>query len=187
MGLRCRRRCGKWTDCALSPQADSPEEMHSWIKAVSGAIVAQRGPGRSASSVRVPCVMLLPWAPLCQASPPSPSGFFLSEVYLHGDVTPTGPAEKLCVSAVVLPVEDGHGAPVLSRLPCAAGTRGRAPGLVLGPHWSVWVWYKQPVPSAGGAWPRKALQPLRSASCEVGQGVVGSPVPRPLRGGSLMR
>uniref|UniRef100_A0A8D2BSS1 Pleckstrin homology domain containing A1 n=1 Tax=Sus scrofa TaxID=9823 RepID=A0A8D2BSS1_PIG len=31
-------------------QADSPEEMHSWIKAVSGAIVAQRGPGRSASS-----------------------------------------------------------------------------------------------------------------------------------------
>ncbi|XP_053441124.1 pleckstrin homology domain-containing family A member 1 isoform X3 [Nycticebus coucang] len=32
-------------------QADSPEEMHSWIKAVSGAIVAQRGPGRSASSM----------------------------------------------------------------------------------------------------------------------------------------
>ncbi|XP_059374802.1 pleckstrin homology domain-containing family A member 1-like isoform X3 [Carassius carassius] len=31
-------------------QADSPEEMHSWIKAVSGAIVAQRGPGRSAAS-----------------------------------------------------------------------------------------------------------------------------------------
>ncbi|XP_036008412.1 pleckstrin homology domain-containing family A member 1 isoform X8 [Mus musculus] len=33
-------------------QADSPEEMHSWIKAVSGAIVAQRGPGRSSSSMR---------------------------------------------------------------------------------------------------------------------------------------
>ncbi|XP_032278950.1 pleckstrin homology domain-containing family A member 1 isoform X8 [Phoca vitulina] len=31
-------------------QADSPEDMHSWIKAVSGAIVAQRGPGRSAPS-----------------------------------------------------------------------------------------------------------------------------------------
>uniref|UniRef100_A0A3P8QUC1 PH domain-containing protein n=1 Tax=Astatotilapia calliptera TaxID=8154 RepID=A0A3P8QUC1_ASTCA len=31
-------------------QADSPEEMHSWIKAVSGAIVAQRGPGRSAAT-----------------------------------------------------------------------------------------------------------------------------------------
>ncbi|XP_019498518.1 PREDICTED: pleckstrin homology domain-containing family A member 1 isoform X4 [Hipposideros armiger] len=36
-------------------QADSPEEMHSWIKAVSGAIVAQRGPGRSASSEHPNC------------------------------------------------------------------------------------------------------------------------------------
>ncbi|MEQ2239721.1 hypothetical protein ILYODFUR_007299 [Ilyodon furcidens] len=26
--------------------------MHSWIKAVSGAIVAQRGPGRSANTIR---------------------------------------------------------------------------------------------------------------------------------------
>nr|XP_056706205.1 pleckstrin homology domain-containing family A member 1 isoform X2 [Euleptes europaea] len=33
-------------------QADSPEDMHSWIKAISGAIVAQRGPGRSAASMR---------------------------------------------------------------------------------------------------------------------------------------
>uniref|UniRef100_A0A4W5QPY6 HtrA serine peptidase 1a n=1 Tax=Hucho hucho TaxID=62062 RepID=A0A4W5QPY6_9TELE len=33
-------------------QADCPEEMHSWIKAVSGAIVAQRGPGRSAATPR---------------------------------------------------------------------------------------------------------------------------------------
>uniref|UniRef100_A0A8C2ZR37 Pleckstrin homology domain containing, family A (phosphoinositide binding specific) member 1a n=1 Tax=Cyclopterus lumpus TaxID=8103 RepID=A0A8C2ZR37_CYCLU len=33
-------------------QADSQEEMHSWIKAVSGAIVAQRGPGRSAYLLR---------------------------------------------------------------------------------------------------------------------------------------
>lgn len=31
-------------------QADSPEEMHSWIKAISGAIVAQRGPGRCANA-----------------------------------------------------------------------------------------------------------------------------------------
>ncbi|KAM6956846.1 pleckstrin homology domain-containing family A member 1-like isoform 2-T2 [Aplochiton taeniatus] len=31
-------------------QADSPEEMHSWIKALSGAIVAQRGPGRTAAT-----------------------------------------------------------------------------------------------------------------------------------------
>nr|XP_057937964.1 pleckstrin homology domain-containing family A member 1-like [Doryrhamphus excisus] len=28
-------------------QTDTPEDMHSWIKAISGAIVAQRGPGRS--------------------------------------------------------------------------------------------------------------------------------------------
>ncbi|XP_069468084.1 pleckstrin homology domain-containing family A member 1 isoform X4 [Ambystoma mexicanum] len=33
-------------------QANSPEDMHGWIKAVSGAIVAQRGPGRSAASMR---------------------------------------------------------------------------------------------------------------------------------------
>ncbi|XP_029466428.1 pleckstrin homology domain-containing family A member 1 isoform X4 [Rhinatrema bivittatum] len=33
-------------------QADSPEDMHCWIKAISGAIVAQRGPGRSAASMR---------------------------------------------------------------------------------------------------------------------------------------
>uniref|UniRef100_A0A8C4QA98 PH domain-containing protein n=1 Tax=Eptatretus burgeri TaxID=7764 RepID=A0A8C4QA98_EPTBU len=31
-------------------QAPSPEEMHSWIKAISGAIVAQRGPARSSAS-----------------------------------------------------------------------------------------------------------------------------------------
>ncbi|XP_023585803.1 pleckstrin homology domain-containing family A member 1 isoform X3 [Trichechus manatus latirostris] len=36
-------------------QADSPEEMHGWIKAISGAIVAQRGPGRSASSEHSTC------------------------------------------------------------------------------------------------------------------------------------
>ena len=34
-------------------QADSPEDMHSWIKAISGAIVAQRGPGRSANTVSI--------------------------------------------------------------------------------------------------------------------------------------
>ncbi|KAK2866177.1 hypothetical protein Q7C36_002233 [Tachysurus vachellii] len=36
-------------------QTDSPEEMHNWIKAISGAIVAQRGPGRSAASERREC------------------------------------------------------------------------------------------------------------------------------------
>ncbi|XP_076844031.1 pleckstrin homology domain-containing family A member 1 isoform X4 [Brachyhypopomus gauderio] len=33
-------------------QTDSPDDMHSWIKAISGAIVAQRGPGRSVSTMR---------------------------------------------------------------------------------------------------------------------------------------
>ncbi|XP_053778546.1 pleckstrin homology domain-containing family A member 1 isoform X3 [Desmodus rotundus] len=44
-------------------QADSPEEMHSWIKAVSGAIVAQRGPGRSASSDRLTLIVALHCVP----------------------------------------------------------------------------------------------------------------------------
>ncbi|KAF7254156.1 Pleckstrin-likey domain-containing family A member 1 [Varanus komodoensis] len=39
----------------LLSQADSPEDMHSWIKAISGAIVAQRGPGRSAASEHSSC------------------------------------------------------------------------------------------------------------------------------------
>lgn len=39
-------------------QADSPEDMHSWIKAISGAIVAQRGPGRSANTVGVKLLMM---------------------------------------------------------------------------------------------------------------------------------
>uniref|UniRef100_A0A8C5NDJ9 Pleckstrin homology domain-containing family A member 1-like n=1 Tax=Gouania willdenowi TaxID=441366 RepID=A0A8C5NDJ9_GOUWI len=44
-------------------QADSPEEMHSWIKAISGAIVAQRGPGRSAASV---CISLEVYQTQCE-------------------------------------------------------------------------------------------------------------------------
>ncbi|XP_078449483.1 pleckstrin homology domain-containing family A member 1 isoform X2 [Lampetra fluviatilis] len=33
-------------------QTESPEEMHNWIKAISGAIVAQRGPARAAAMMR---------------------------------------------------------------------------------------------------------------------------------------
>lgn len=40
-----------YIQCLSVRQADSPEDMHSWIKAISGAIVAQRGPGRSANTV----------------------------------------------------------------------------------------------------------------------------------------
>ncbi|XP_074519593.1 pleckstrin homology domain-containing family A member 1-like isoform X3 [Halichoeres trimaculatus] len=60
-------------------QADSPEDMHSWIKAISGAIVAQRGLGRSANTIRQarrlssPCIqrsaVTTPLPP--QAPPPS--------------------------------------------------------------------------------------------------------------------
>uniref|UniRef100_A0A8C5BI55 Pleckstrin homology domain containing, family A (phosphoinositide binding specific) member 1b n=1 Tax=Gadus morhua TaxID=8049 RepID=A0A8C5BI55_GADMO len=38
-------------------QSDSPEDMHSWIKAISGAIVAQRGPGRSAATQSFNCTI----------------------------------------------------------------------------------------------------------------------------------
>ncbi|XP_077585420.1 pleckstrin homology domain-containing family A member 1-like isoform X2 [Stigmatopora nigra] len=58
-------------------QADSPEEMHSWIKAVSGAIVAQRGPGRSAATehggrstfYRTPAGPPVPRSPVSAAPP----------------------------------------------------------------------------------------------------------------------
>ncbi|XP_023604938.1 pleckstrin homology domain-containing family A member 1-like isoform X2 [Myotis lucifugus] len=54
-------------------QADSPEEMHSWIKAVSGAIVAQRGPGRSASSMRQARRLSNPCIQRSSPAAPSPS------------------------------------------------------------------------------------------------------------------
>ncbi|XP_069016030.1 pleckstrin homology domain-containing family A member 1 isoform X3 [Embiotoca jacksoni] len=61
-------------------QADSPEDMHSWIKAISGAIVAQRGPGRSANTVRQarrlssPCIQRsAATTPLPPQRPPPPS------------------------------------------------------------------------------------------------------------------
>ncbi|XP_041921521.1 pleckstrin homology domain-containing family A member 1-like isoform X5 [Alosa sapidissima] len=60
-------------------QADSPEEMHSWIKAISGAIVAQRGPGRTAASMRQarrhsnPCIQRY-WARVAEGSTSTLSG-----------------------------------------------------------------------------------------------------------------
>ncbi|XP_061564770.1 pleckstrin homology domain-containing family A member 1 isoform X3 [Cololabis saira] len=53
-------------------QADSPEEMHSWIKAVSGAIVAQRGPGRSASTIRQARRLSSPCIQRGAVTPPPP-------------------------------------------------------------------------------------------------------------------
>ncbi|XP_018522113.1 pleckstrin homology domain-containing family A member 1 isoform X12 [Lates calcarifer] len=61
-------------------QADSPEDMHSWIKAISGAIVAQRGPGRTANTIRQarrlssPCIQRIPVTTLLPPQhPPPPS------------------------------------------------------------------------------------------------------------------
>ncbi|XP_029978158.1 pleckstrin homology domain-containing family A member 1-like isoform X3 [Sphaeramia orbicularis] len=53
-------------------QADSPEDMHSWIKAVSGAIVAQRGPGRSANTVRQARRLSSPCIQRSAVTPPLP-------------------------------------------------------------------------------------------------------------------
>ncbi|XP_018616828.1 pleckstrin homology domain-containing family A member 1-like isoform X3 [Scleropages formosus] len=55
-------------------QSDSPEDMHSWIKAISGAIVAQRGPGRSAAAEH--------------SKHSNPSGFYCSE---QGPPVPRSP------------------------------------------------------------------------------------------------
>uniref|UniRef100_A0AAR2KMN8 PH domain-containing protein n=1 Tax=Pygocentrus nattereri TaxID=42514 RepID=A0AAR2KMN8_PYGNA len=52
-------------------QTDSPEEMHSWIKAISGAIVAQRGPGRSAASVRSAPTPFMEWVSMAEQLHPS--------------------------------------------------------------------------------------------------------------------
>ncbi|XP_046888139.1 pleckstrin homology domain-containing family A member 1 isoform X3 [Hypomesus transpacificus] len=53
-------------------QSDSPEEMHSWIKAISGAIVAQRGPGRSAASMRQARRLSNPCIQRSTGTPPPP-------------------------------------------------------------------------------------------------------------------
>ncbi|XP_048026414.1 pleckstrin homology domain-containing family A member 1 isoform X3 [Megalobrama amblycephala] len=66
-------------------QSDSPEEMHGWIKAISGAIVAQRGPGRSAASMRQarrlsnPCIQRSTLIP----PPPSTTANRVSQLLAH--------------------------------------------------------------------------------------------------------
>ncbi|XP_067311718.1 pleckstrin homology domain-containing family A member 1a isoform X2 [Pseudorasbora parva] len=104
-------------------QADSPEEMHSWIKAVSGAIVAQRGPGRSAASEHVvgsSCFYrqlsshTIPWTPnpAVSAYPecrgPTRSG--LGQRALH---EPAAPAPPTCppVTARDPPLQVTHESP----------------------------------------------------------------------------
>ncbi|XP_036379593.1 pleckstrin homology domain-containing family A member 1 isoform X1 [Megalops cyprinoides] len=62
-------------------QSDSPEDMHSWIKAISGAIVAQRGPGRSAASEH--------------GERPAPSSFYCSD---QGPPVPRSPLSAVSPS-----------------------------------------------------------------------------------------
>ncbi|XP_056091082.1 pleckstrin homology domain-containing family A member 1a isoform X1 [Rhinichthys klamathensis goyatoka] len=104
-------------------QADSPEEMHSWIKAISGAIVAQRGPGRSAASEHIvgsSCFYrqltshAIPWtpSPAVSAYPecrgPTRSG--LGQRALH---EPAAPAPPTCppVTARDPPLQVTHESP----------------------------------------------------------------------------
>ncbi|KAM9837744.1 pleckstrin homology domain-containing family A member 1 isoform 2-T3 [Aulostomus maculatus] len=94
-------------------QADSPEDMHSWIKAISGAIVAQRGPGRSANSIRQarrlssPCIQR--YTPFCSGEystsavttpqhPPPSSTTTLTRNYSTHNPPPAPPPRALSLT-----------------------------------------------------------------------------------------
>ncbi|XP_076616139.1 pleckstrin homology domain-containing family A member 1-like isoform X3 [Chaetodon auriga] len=86
-------------------QADSPEDMHSWIKAISGAIVAQRGPGRSANTIRQarrlssPCIQRSAvTTPLPPQHPPPPSTTPLTRNYTTHDPPPAPPQRALSLT-----------------------------------------------------------------------------------------
>ncbi|XP_022599032.1 pleckstrin homology domain-containing family A member 1-like isoform X1 [Seriola dumerili] len=78
-------------------QADSPEDMHSWIKAISGAIVAQRGPGRSANTER--------------SDHPSPSPTSSSIFYYPLDQEPHHPHSSSGPSSAGTQPHTGHAPP----------------------------------------------------------------------------
>ncbi|XP_044193254.1 pleckstrin homology domain-containing family A member 1 isoform X2 [Thunnus albacares] len=97
-------------------QADSPEDMHSWIKAISGAIVAQRGPGRSANTIRQarrlssPCIQR--YTPFCSGEcstsavttplppqhPPPPSTTPSTRNYTTHNLPPAPPPRALSLT-----------------------------------------------------------------------------------------
>ncbi|KAM8730521.1 pleckstrin homology domain-containing family A member 1 isoform 4-T4 [Acanthopagrus schlegelii] len=86
-------------------QADSPEDMHSWIKAISGAIVAQRGPGRSANTIRQarrlssPCIQRnAVTTPLPPQHPPPPSTTPLTRSYTTHNPPPAPPHRALSLT-----------------------------------------------------------------------------------------
>ncbi|XP_070846816.1 pleckstrin homology domain-containing family A member 1-like isoform X3 [Chaetodon trifascialis] len=86
-------------------QADSPEDMHSWIKAISGAIVAQRGPGRSANTIRQarrlssPCIQRSAvTTPLPPQHPPPPSTTPLMRNHTTHNPPPAPPQRALSLT-----------------------------------------------------------------------------------------
>ncbi|XP_052436807.1 pleckstrin homology domain-containing family A member 1a isoform X4 [Carassius gibelio] len=104
-------------------QADSPEEMHSWIKAISGAIVAQRGPGRSAASefivggscfYRQPTSHAIPWtaSPAVSANPEcrGPTRPGMGQRALHEPAAPAPPTRP-SVTARDPPLQVTHESP----------------------------------------------------------------------------
>ncbi|XP_026171452.1 pleckstrin homology domain-containing family A member 1 isoform X3 [Mastacembelus armatus] len=105
-------------------QADSPEDMHSWIKAISGAIVAQRGPGRSANTIRQarrlssPCIqrstVITPFPP--QHPPPPSTTPSTTNYTTHNPTPPPTERRPVCDDAppfgALPPVAAGDGAVV---------------------------------------------------------------------------
>ncbi|XP_048026412.1 pleckstrin homology domain-containing family A member 1 isoform X1 [Megalobrama amblycephala] len=93
-------------------QSDSPEEMHGWIKAISGAIVAQRGPGRSAASEHADSTSTFYYSEPCLPTPRSP---LPTELYYPECRSPSGPQhgvggprpEKPAVRSPSTPVAPG--------------------------------------------------------------------------------
>ncbi|KAM6964023.1 pleckstrin homology domain-containing family A member 1-like isoform 2-T3 [Tautogolabrus adspersus] len=73
-------------------QADSPEDMHSWIKAISGAIVAQRGPGRSANTIRQARRLSSPCIQRSAVTPPLPPHHQAPSSTTPSVRTPTSPS-----------------------------------------------------------------------------------------------
>ncbi|XP_029383628.1 pleckstrin homology domain-containing family A member 1 isoform X1 [Echeneis naucrates] len=112
-------------------QADSPEDMHSWIKAISGAIVAQRGPGRSANTERgdlhssSPTSSSIFYYPLDEnlLFPPPPSGAPPAGAQPHTGHAPPGQLPgPASVEAERRPVRDD--APPYGALPPVAAGDG---------------------------------------------------------------
>ncbi|RXN32766.1 pleckstrin homology domain-containing family A member 1 isoform X1 [Labeo rohita] len=92
-------------------QSDSPEEMHGWIKAISGAIVAQRGPGRSAASEHAEPTSVFYCIEQSLATPRSP---LPTELHYPECRSPTGPQHGVGGARPEQPAAGAKNAPVAS-------------------------------------------------------------------------